>query len=140
MGDLNFKDVVALLGPGGGQILVWSIFLYLIFFFGLLTLFKVPDKNMVPTLLVGAALLFAIVAKLSVSAPNVPGSRAIIAKKDFGMFIINIGMVVFPLIAVGMTRTTSRVDRRTNPATAPAIITAIIAFVYFFMFWLIAQH
>ncbi len=139
MDSINFKDVVALLGPGSGQVLIWSIFLYLIFFFTVLTLIKVPDKNMVPTVLVAVTLLLAIVAKLSVSAPNI-GSKPIIAKRDFGMFVINIGMVVFPLIAVGMTRVSSRVNRRANPSTGPAVITAVIAFVYFFMFWLIAQH
>jgi hypothetical protein len=139
MTGLKFSDVLALLAPGSGQVLIWSIFLYLIFFFALITLFNVPAKNMVPTLLVASTLLFVIVAKLSVSAPNI-NAKPIIGKKDFGMFVINCGMVVLPLIAVGMTRVTSRVSKRSNPSTGPAIITAVIAFVYFFMFWLIAQH
>lgn len=140
MNSINFKDVLALLGPGTGQVLIWSIFLYVIFFLALFTLLKVPDKNMVPTLLIAVTLLFAIVAKLSVSAPNVPGSKPIIAKKDFGMFVINIGMAVFPLLSVGMTRVSSRVKRRSNPSTGPAILTSLIAFVFFFLFWLLAQH
>ncbi len=131
---LNPQDIVTLLLPGSGQILVWSIFLYLIFFFAVIMLFTMPDKNMLPTLLVATTLLFAIVAKLSVSATSVRGGRPIIGNKDFGMFVINVGMVVFPLIAVGMTRA------RKNRTVGPAIITSLIAAVYFFMFWLIAQH
>ncbi|MFN8449264.1 MAG: hypothetical protein U0521_11935 [Anaerolineae bacterium] len=41
-----------------------------------------PNKNMVPTLLVAGVLLFAIVAKLSVSAPNVRGMRPIMRPTD----------------------------------------------------------
>jgi hypothetical protein len=131
---LNFQDIVTLLAPGSGQVLVWSIFLYLIFFFALITLLVMPDKNMLPTLLVATTLLFAIVGKLSVSAKNISGGRPIIASKDFGMFVINVGMVVLPLIAVGMTRA------RKNKTAAPALVTSLIAAVYFFLFWLIAQH
>ena len=131
---LNPQDIVTLLSPGSGQVLVWSIFLYLIFFFALIMLFTMPDKNMLPTLLVATTLLFAIVAKLSVSATSVRGGRPIIGNKDFGMFVINVGMVVFPLIAVGMTRA------RKNKAVAPGLAVSLIAAVYFFMFWLIAQH
>src|SRR5215213_6063487 len=96
---LNPQDIVTLLSPGSGQVLVWSIFLYLIFFFALIMLFTMPDKNMLPTLLVATTLLFAIVGKLSVSAFYMKIGRPIIANKDFGMFVINVGMVVFPLIA-----------------------------------------
>src|SRR5664279_3508760 len=131
---INFHDIITLLSPGTGQILVWSIFLYIIFFFALITLLNMPDKNMIPTLLIATTLLFSIVGKLSVSAPSVPGSQPIIRSKDFGMFVINVGMVVLPLIAVGMTRA------RKNRSVAPAIITALTAMVYFFLFWLVAQH
>ena len=132
--NINPHDILVLLEPGSGQVLLWSIFLYVIFFFALITLFTMPDKNMVPTLLIAAVLLFAIVGKLSVSAPNVPGSRPIMNSTDFGMFAINIGMFVLPLIAVGMTRA------RKNRSIGPAIITALAGGLYFFIFWLVAQH
>jgi hypothetical protein len=131
--DIDFQDIVALLGPGSGQVLLWSIFLYIIFFFALITLLVMPDKNMVPTLLIAGVLLFAIVAKLSVSAPNI-GSAPILRNREFGMFVINVGMFVFPLIAIGMTRA------RKNRAPVPAIITSLTAGVYFFAFWLVAQN
>lgn len=138
--DINFRDILALLGPGTGQNIIWSVFLYILFFLALITLFKTPDKNMVPTLLMGTVLLFIIVAKLSISANSVRGGRPIIGNKDFGMYAINIAIGVLPLIAVGMTRTTSRVNRRSNPAAAPAILTAVIGIVYFFGFWLVVQQ
>lgn len=138
--DINFRDILALLGPGTGQNIIWSIILYILFFLALITLFKTPDKNMVPTLLMGTVLLFIIVAKLSISANAVRGGRPIIGNKDFGMYAINIAIGVLPLIAVGMTRTTSRVSRRSNPAAAPAILTAVIGIVYFFGFWLVVQQ
>jgi hypothetical protein len=129
--DIDFQEIIALLGPGTGQTLIWSIFLYIIFFFGLITLLTIPDKNMIPTLLLASVLLFAIVGKLSVTASF---NDAIIKPKDFGMFVINVGMFVFPLIAVGMIRA------RKSRATAPALITAFAGAVYFFLYWMIAQQ
>jgi hypothetical protein len=138
--DINVRDILSLLGPGTGQNIIWSIMLYILFFLALLTLFKVPDKNMIPTLLMGTVLLFIIIAKLSISANAVRGGRPIINNKDFGMYLINIGIGVLPLIAIGMTRTSSRVNRRSNPATGPAILTALLGILYFFAFWLAVQQ
>lgn len=129
--DIDFQEIVFLLSPGTGQTLIWSIFLYIIFFFGVVTLLSIPDKNMIPTLLMAAVLLFAIVGKLSVTAA---ARDAIIRPKDFGMFVINAGMFLFPLIAVGMIRS------RKSKATAPALITSLTAGVYFFLYWFIAQQ
>ncbi len=129
--DIDFQEILFLLSPGTGQTLIWSIFLYLIFFFGVLTLLTIPDKNMVPTLLMAGVLLFAIVGKLSVTARP---SEAIIKPNEFGMFVINVGMFVFPLIAVGMVRA------RKSRATAPALVTAFTAAVYFFLYWLLVQR
>ena len=140
MENIDFKGILTLLGPGTGQDIIWSILLYIIFFFALITLFRVPDKNMIPTLLMGTVLLFTIVAKLSISANSVRGGRPIIHNKDFGMYAINIAIGVLPLIAVGMTRVTSRVNRRSNPAAATAIITSLVGIVYFFGFWLAVQQ
>lgn len=129
--EVDFQRIVELLSPGSGQVLIWSIFLYIIFFFGVLTLLTIPDKNMLPTLLVATVVLFAIVAKLSVSGTQ---REAIIKTHDFGMFVINVGMFVFPLIAVGMVRA------RKSRATFPALITSLTAVVYFFLYWLVAQR
>ncbi len=133
MGNLKLSDIGALLALGPGQTAIWSIFLYIIFFFALITLFVMPNKNMVPTLLTATVLLFAIVAKLSVTALAL-GKPPILQKTDFGMFVINVGMFVFPLIAVGMARA------RKNRATVPAIFTALTGAVYFFAYWFFVQQ
>ncbi len=132
MNSINFQDILHLLEPGSGQAIIWSFFLYIIFFFGLITLFTMPDKNMIPTLLIAGVLLFAVVAKLSVAAID-QHKQVIIAKNDFGMFVINVGMFVFPLIAIGMARA------RKNKATIPAIITSFAGGSYFFLYWLVVQ-
>lgn len=137
--DVNLQDILALLGPGSGINIIWSVFLYLIFFFALLALFFMPDKNMVPTLLIAAVLLFAVVAKLSLGAIN-EGQAPILRPKDFGMFVINVGMFALPLVAVGMTRVTGVRKRGSNRAAAPSIITGLLGGVYFFAFWFFYQQ
>ncbi len=129
--NINFQDIIELLKPGSGQVIIWSFFLYFIFFFALFTLLLMPNKNMVPTLLIAAVLLFAIVAKLSVTAK---GNQAIIRPKEFGMLVINAGMFLFPLIALGMTRA------RKNRTVIWAILTSVFAGVYFFAYWFFAQQ
>ncbi|MDZ4767937.1 MAG: hypothetical protein SGJ24_02325 [Chloroflexota bacterium] len=127
--EVDFQDILQALGPGEGQNVVWSIFLYVIFGFALLTLLLTPDKNMVPTLLIAGVLLAAIIAKLSLGI-----EPPLIERKDFGMMLINIVMFVFPLIAVGMARA------RKNKMAAPAMITSLIGGAYFFMFWVVVQR
>lgn len=127
--DVNFQDILQALGPGTGQDAIWSVFLYIIFFFAMITLFLTPDKNMVPTLLIAGVLMATIVAKLSLGT-----SPPLLERKEFGMMIVNITMFIFPIIAVGMLRA------KKNRMAAPAIITAVTGFVYFFMFWLVVQR
>ncbi|MCK6578529.1 MAG: hypothetical protein L6Q98_10545 [Anaerolineae bacterium] len=127
--EIDFQEILRIIGPGTGRDIIWSIFLYIIFFIGLITLFSIPDKNMVPTLLMGGVLLFAIIAKLSLAT-----KPPILERKEFGMMVINIGMFVFPLISAGLVRA------RKNRTGAPAILTAVLAGTYFFLFWLIEQR
>lgn len=127
--EIDFQEILRIIGPGSGRDIIWSVFLYVIFFFALFTLFTIPDKNMVPTLLMASVLLFAIVAKLSLST-----RPPLLARKEFGMMVINVGMFIFPLISAGLVRA------RKNRTGAPAIITALIAGTYFFIFWLLEQR
>lgn len=104
--------------------------LYLIFFFALITMLLMPDKNLTSTLLIGGVLLAALVAKLSISA------RPPIFKKDeFGMLLLNIVMFVFPLLSAGLIR-----SRKKGRVIPPAILTGILGGVYFFMFWFVEQR
>jgi hypothetical protein len=129
MEGLSLQDILFLIGPQSGQ-LGWTILLYIIFFFGLITMLVMPDKNLVPTLLIGAVLLAAVIAKLSISA-----RPPILEKKEFGMLILNVIMFTFPLLSAGLIRA-----RKKGKVIPPAIITAVFGGVYFFLFWFIEQR
>lgn len=129
MEGLNLQEILFLIGPQSGQ-LGWTILLYIIFFFALITMLVMPDKNLVPTLLIGAVMLCAVIAKLSISA-----RPPILEKKEFGMLIINIIMFTFPLLTAGLVRA-----KKKGKVVPPAIMTAIFGGVYFFMFWFIEQR
>lgn len=132
MPNLQFQDILDLLALGTGMDLVWSIFLYVVFFLALITLFMMPDKNMVPTLLIAAVLLFAIIAKVSLASPD-----PILRRREFGFMIINVMMGVLPFIVAGMIRVGK--TRRAS-AQVPAILTGIFGSIYFAMFLLFVQR
>lgn len=132
MGNLRVEDMLQLLELGTGLNALWSIFLYIIFFFALFTLFTMPDKNMVPTLLIATVLLCAVVAKISL-ASNDP----IFEQREFGMMIINIATGVLPFIVAGMVR---RGKTRQVTAIPLAIITGIAGSVYALLFLLFIQR
>lgn len=129
MEGLSLQDILFLIGPQSGQ-LGWTILLYIIFFFGFITMLVMPDKNLVPTLLIGAVLLAAVIAKLSISA-----RPPLLEKKEFGMLILNVVMFTFPLLSAGLIRA-----RKKGKVIPPAIITAVFGGVYFFLFWFIEQR
>jgi hypothetical protein len=89
-----------------------------------------PDKNMVPTLLIAVVVLGAVVAKLSITA-----RPPLIPRGDFAMFILNTVLFVFPLLAVG----TLRAKKKQN-VVIPSIIVSLFAGIYFFLFWFINQR
>jgi hypothetical protein len=129
MDGLTLQSILFLIGPQSGP-LGWTIMLYLIFFFALITMFVMPDKNLIPTLLIGGVLLATVVAKLSISA-----RPPLLEKREFGMLIINVVMLIFPLLAAGMIRA-----KKKGRVIPPAILTAIFGGVYFFMFWFVEQR
>lgn len=136
MDGITFEQVLSYILPTP-QFLVFDIFLYVIFFLALLAMFTMPDKNMVPTLLIAGTMLFVIVAKLSTAALVKPGAP-ILDKQDFGMYAINVGMLVFPMIAIGMTRKPKSNSKvRSTPF---ALLAGLLGFVYFFLFWLVHQR
>ena len=131
MENLDFQEIVRLLSPGEGVDILWSIFLYIIFFFALITLLFMPDNNMVATLMIATVMLMAIVAKVSIAS-----SDPILRPREFGMMIINVLMGIFPFIVAGMVR----VRTRKGKIQPPAIIGGIFGIVYFFLFWLFVQR
>ncbi len=136
MNGLTFQDILSFLLPTSTY-LIFDIVLYVIFFLSLLTMTLLPDKNMVPTLLAAGVMLFAIIGKLSLAALQY-GERPIMRKADFGMYVINVGMLVFPLIAVGLTRKTR--SNQQVKSTPFAILAGLAGGVYFFMFWVVHQR
>jgi hypothetical protein len=129
--EVNTQDILKLLALGEGQNIIWSILLYIIFVFGLITLFSIPDKNMIPTLLTASVLLMAIVAKVSLASGD-----PILSKKSFGMMLINVGMAALPFMVAGMVRAYGRRSK----AQGPAIMGGIFGLLYFSMFLLFVQR
>jgi hypothetical protein len=129
MEGLDIQDILFLIGPTSGQ-LGWNILLYIIFFFALVTMLVMPDKNLISTLLIAAVLLATVVAKLSLSA-----RPPIIPSDDFLMYVLNAMMFVFPLLVAGLVR--AKKKGRVVPA---AIMTSLFGGVYFFIFWFLVQR
>ncbi len=130
--DLDADEILELLGPRDGEDLLFDILLYLIFFMSILSMFLIPDKQLMATMLNFVVILFAVLSKILVGdvAPYV------IAPTDLPVLPINAGMFVIPLIIAGMVR-----QRRGNPpAMITGIITGLLGGVYFFLFWALKQR
>jgi hypothetical protein len=121
MQDISLDNILFLLGPNSGEGLIFNIFIYLIFFFTLVTLLLQGDKAMLTVLLCAGALLMGLVDKLSIFEP-----------KEFGAMVLHAGMFIFPALVAGMTK-----DKKSRP---PAVLAAILGAVYFFLFWFILQR
>jgi hypothetical protein len=118
---LTFQDILNKLAPRGGVELIYDIFLYIMFFLAVITMFMQSDKQMFPTILMAAVAAMTVIAKLNVLKP-----------KEFGSLIINIAMGVLPLIVGGITQA--------KKSQGPAIIGGVVGCVYFILFWLISQR
>lgn len=132
MDQIDLDGMLQLLALGTGLDMIWSIFLYIIFFLALLTLFTMPDKNMVPTLLIAGVLLFTVIAKISL-ASNDP----IFRRREFGMMVLNVAIGVLPFIVAGMVR---RGKVRRSNTQVLSILTGIFGTVYFLMFLIFIQR
>lgn len=129
MDGLTFQSILELLGPGKGYIL-WNILLYLIFFLSLLTVLTMPDKNLLPTLIMVGVVMATVIAKLSIS--SVP---PLLRKNEFGMFMLNVSIFVLPLLTAGIVRA-----RKKGRTVILCIITGSLGGMYFFFFWAMEQR
>jgi hypothetical protein len=119
---------------------IWDIlFIYPIFFIGLITLFMQGDKEITTTLIMATVLLLTVLSKLAplgvfeTFGDAAGGDPLIFAyPKGFLLFIIHCGMFALPMIVAGMTRA--------KKSRGPAILTGILAGVYMFAFWFIMQR
>ena len=121
MGNLSFQDIIQLLGPSGGYGLPWTIFIYLVFFFTLITMLLQGDKALTTVLICAAALLMGLIDKLAIFAP-----------KEFGAMALHAGMFILPALVADMTK-----DAKSR---GPAILAALLGAVYFFAFWFFLQR
>ncbi|MAS36208.1 MAG: hypothetical protein CL610_19540 [Anaerolineaceae bacterium] len=121
MQEIDFQEIIRLLGPNAGNGLIWNIFIYLIFILTFITMLLQGDKALMTTIISASGLLLCVIDKLVIFDP-----------REFGTLVIHAGMFLFPALVAGMTR-----DTKSRP---PAIFASIIGAVYFFLFWLLLQR
>jgi hypothetical protein len=121
MREIDLQNIVQLLGPNAGHGLIWNIFIYVIFFFTLITMLLQGDKALLTTIIAAGSLMLCIIAKLAIFPP-----------REFGSLVVNAGMFLLPGIVAGMTR-----DSKSRP---PAIIATVVGAIYFFLFWFFLQR
>lgn len=129
--NISIEEILFYLGPQSGNV-AFNILLYLIFFLSLFILFKMPDKNLLPTLLMAGVLLVCVIAKLNISAQT---RDAIFPPDGFIQFVLNVITLIFPLLTAGTVRA-----RKKSVIVVPAIVTALFGGVYFFAFWFFIQR
>lgn len=122
------QQLLALLGPRSGNELIFDIMLYITFAIGFITMVLVPDKQLLPSLIMIAVLGLVIVAKLDY--------LTLLEPTDLPVLAINVGIFVFPLIVAGMVRSRKGTPR----AMWPAVLTGLAGGGYFFLFWALAQR
>ncbi len=135
--QINTQEILNYLSlsPVGTSIqpaILFSLLIYIIFVLALITLFVMPDKNLVSTLLTAGVLMAAVIAKLITGGALIQGFRP----AQFGMLVINVIPFLFPFLVAGMTRT----RKRSNPVIPLGILTGIFGGIYFFLFWFIVQR
>jgi len=128
--DLTLSNILSNLGPGSGQEMIWSIFLYLIFFIGLVVMMLIPEKQFFASMLNLGVIGLAILAKLMVGDPGDPDT--VISKCELPTLVINSGIFVLPFIIAGMVRPTKG---KPSKAVMPAIIMGFLGGAYFFLYW-----
>ena len=122
------------LSPAGGlaNATLFSIILYILFALAVIVLVIMPDKNLLPTLLIAGVLLAVVIAKLITAGANIGGFRP----REFGVLIINVIPFLFPMLVAGMVRT----RKRSNPVVPLGILMGFFGGVYFFLFWFFLQR
>lgn len=121
-GEITFEQIIQLLLPTPGRE-IWDIWLYLILFFAVITLFMQPEGAIMITLMMAAVIISIFVDKVGAF----PGHQC-----SFGTMMIRILMFVIPLLTAGITQ---------NPKSrAPAVIGAFLALGYTFLQWALIMN
>jgi hypothetical protein len=124
------QDIVAIIRPAD----VWDVFIYGIFFLSLISLAFIPDKNIQPTMLMSAVLLFALVDKVRKAAG---AAQALpiegLDNNGFATLLLHIGMFVFPMMSAGLLRVRGKQGQQARPLL---ILTGLVAGIYAVGFFL----
>lgn len=140
--DINPEDLLEALGPRDGNALIFDILLYLIFFFGFINTFLIPDKQLAVSLMNFLVMGLALVSKLLIDVGGEEwiidvNPSAILVPGDFAVLPINVGIFVVPLLMAGMLRS---VKGKRSPALFPCLIMGLLGGTYFFIFWATEQR
>lgn len=127
--DIDLGEVISNLGPRDGYE-IFDVFLYVIFFVGLITMGLIPEKQLFASLLNMSVIGMAIISKLLVG--DTVNTSAILAPDHFATFALNAGMFVVPFIVAGLVRSHKG---KPSKAIMPAIFMGIVGGAYFFLFW-----
>jgi hypothetical protein len=122
------QQILARLAPRTGTDLILDLMLYTLFGIGFITMILVPDKQMLPSILMLGVIMAALIAKLQYVGINVC---------DLATFAVNVFMFAIPMLVAGMVRGRSG---KTPKALWPAVLTGLIGGMYFFMFWALYQQ
>ena len=122
------QQILARLAPRTGTDLILDLMLYTLFGIGFISMILVPDKQMLPSILMLGVIMAALIAKLQYVGINVC---------DLATFAVNVFMFAIPMLVAGMVRGRSG---KTPKALWPAVLTGLIGGMYFFMFWALYQQ
>lgn len=122
------QQILARLAPRAGMDLLLDLLLYTVFGIGFVTMILVPDKQLLPSLLMLGVIMAALIAKLQYVGINIC---------DLATFAINVFMFAIPMLVAGMVRGRAG---KTPKALWPAILTGVVGGMYFFLFWLLYQQ
>jgi len=134
--NVDASEIISLLNPltqnpNVPGSLIFNILLYIIFFLALFVMLRMPDKNILPTLLIATVLLSCVIAKLSITARRDP----VFEPSSFGMYIVNLSPLVLPVLVAGTVRA-----RKVAAVVVPSLVMAVFGVFYFFMFWFFVQR
>jgi hypothetical protein len=157
--DLDVQDILGLLGPRTGNlpntsipyedhVLFLDLLLYAVFFFALINMFLIPDKQ-----LLASMLNFLVIGLIVVSKLVITPCPERLGKENPACFVtdyqlssvhivvlpINAGIFVIPLTIAGMVRKTSKYAGP-PPAMYTGALAGLLGGGYFFLFWALEQR
>ncbi|PJF41368.1 MAG: hypothetical protein D6737_12355 [Chloroflexi bacterium] len=119
--QLEPNEILDRLGPNSDPGLPWTIFIYIIFFLAVITMFMQSSKTTTPQLMMAGVAGASVIDKL-----------AVFPATDLGTFLAHSVMFTIPILTAGMTKAPK--------SRGPAIIGGVIGGVYFFAFWFFMQR